>query len=181
MDIRVVTIADAPALLDIYTPYVTDTAITFEYKVPSLEDFSQRILTTLSKYPYLVAEKDGRIVGYAYAGAFKGRAAYGWSVETTVYVDAGYHGGGIGSALYAQLEALLKRQGFRNMYACITYPNVPSETFHERLGFRKIGHFSQCGYKFGTWRDMIWMEKLIGVHDGEVLPVVPFSALNLSE
>ncbi len=181
MNIRIATIADAPVLLAIYVPYVTDTAITFEYEVPPLREFSQRISATLSQYPYLVAEKDGRIVGYAYAGAFKGRAAYGWSVETTVYVDAGYHGGGVGSALYARLEALLRRQGFRNMYACIAYPNVPSEMFHEHLGFRKIGHFSQCGYKFGKWRDMIWMEKLIGEHDREASPIVPFPALSLPE
>ncbi len=181
IDIRVATVSDAPALLGIYAPYVADTAITFEYEVPSLGAFSQRIATTLDRYPYLVAETDGRVVGYAYAGAFKGRPAYDWSAEATVYVDTGCHGRGIGSALYRKLEALLKRQGVRNLYACITYPNIPSEAFHERLGFSTVGRFSQCGYKFGKWRDMIWMEKMIGEHDGEVSPIVPFPALEFSE
>lgn len=178
MHIRIATVADAPALLKIYTPYVMDTAITFEYEVPSLGEFRERIENTLLRYPYLVAEMDGEIVGYAYAGPFKGRAAYDWVVEATVYVDAKHHGEGGGSALYARLESVLRKQGIRNMYACVSCANLPSETFHEHLGFRTIGRFSQCGYKFKKWYDIIWMEKLIGAHTPEIEQVIPFSELS---
>lgn len=171
--------ADAAALLAIYTPYVEHTAITFEYEVPTLEEFAERIRQTKTKYPYLVAKQDGKVLGYAYAGQFHAREAYAWAVETSIYVDESCKHMGIGGTLYAALEEALKEQGFLNMNACIAYaPNEDeyltnnSVEFHAHLGYRMVGQFYQCGYKFGRWYDMVWMEKLIGEHGAN--PKKPF-------
>lgn len=171
MTIRTATPEDAAKILDIYAPYVIDTAITFEYDVPSLEDFRQRIVGTLAKYPYLVAEEGEEILGYAYAGVFKARAAYNHCVETSIYVKKEAHGHGIGKALYLELEKRLKAQGIINVNACISWIDTPDEhltqqspEFHAHLGYERCAHFHKCGYKFGRWYDMIWMEKMIGEH-----------------
>lgn len=173
MDIIIekVTTADAPELLRIYAPYVKNTAISFEYEVPSVEEVEGRIRSITRRYPYIKAIIDGKIVGYAYANEFKGRAAYDWSVETTIYIDQKYKQKGIGKALYISLENLLKTQGFLNMNACIAYIENPNEylsndstTFHTKMGFKKVAHFHDSGYKFNRWFDMIWMEKIIGEH-----------------
>ena len=163
--------ADAAALLEIYRPYVTDTAVTFEYDVPTAAEFAGRIEATLKRYPYLVLEEEGQILGYAYAGPFKERAAYDWAVETTVYLRVDARGRGYGRALYTALEDALRRQGILNAYACIAsidpedeYLTNASRRFHERMGYRLCGTFRQCGYKFGRWYDMIWMEKMLGEH-----------------
>ncbi len=171
MLIRSARTEDAAALRSIYAPYVEHTAITFEYETPSLDEFAQRIAETLKRYPYLVLEDGGAIQGYAYAGPFNHRAAYDWAVETTIYIRRDAHGKGYGKALYTALEEELKRRHFLNAYACIAYSGQEDETltrdsprFHERMGFALCGTFSQCGYKFGRWYDMIWMEKLLGDH-----------------
>ena len=170
--IRKATIDDAERLLEIYAYYVENTAITFECEVPSLEEFRHRIGGTLKKFPYLVLEEDGVIQGYAYAGAFVGRAAYDHSCETTIYLDHNSKGRGYGRALYEVLERTLKDRGILNLYACIGDPVVEdeyltrnSERFHQHLGFSKVGTFHKCGYKFSRWYNMIWMEKIIGEHD----------------
>ncbi|MBQ8536885.1 MAG: N-acetyltransferase [Clostridia bacterium] len=168
----------AGALLAIYGPYVTGTTVTFEYEVPTEAEFAQRIAGTLARYPYLVAMWDETPVGYAYAGVFKPRAAYDWSVEVSVYVREDMHGKGVGKALYQALEAILIRQGIRNANACITSPNPQSEAFHFAMGYRTVAHFSQCGFKHGHWHDMIWMEKHLQDHMGAPAPIVPFSQLN---
>ena len=159
---------DAEELLRIYAPYVTDTVITFEYEVPSLEEFRNRIHTIMKKYPYLVAEKDGEILGYAYAGVFKDRAAYDWAVETTIYIRRDRKRTGIGKQLYHALEEVLRAQNIYNLYACIGYPEVEDEyltrnsaRFHAHLGYRMVGEFYHCGYKFNRWYNMVWMEKLL--------------------
>ena len=174
MIIRTATANDAEAILNIYAYYVENTAITFEYDVPTLEEFTQRIENTLKKYPYLVAEKDGEILGYAYAGVFKDRAAYDWSAETTIYLKQDAVKCGIGRMLYEALEKEMKKRGFLNLYACIGYPidadeylTKNSAEFHAHLGFETVGEFHKCGYKFGRWYNMIWMEKIIGEHKGE--------------
>ena len=177
--IRTAREEDAGQLLEIYAPYVTDTAITFEYEVPTVDEFRHRIASTLKKYPYLVAEDDeGNLVGYAYASAFKERAAYDWSVETSIYVKQGEAGRGFGQLLHDALERALQQMGILNMYACISAPrgNDPYLTdnsiqFHHHLGYRLVGRFLQCGYKFGRWYDMVWMEKHIGEHTEKVEPV----------
>lgn len=180
--IRPATPADAKALLGIYGPYVEHTAITFEYDVPTEEEFARRIAATLERYPYLVAERAGEALGYAYAGAFHARAAYGWAAELTIYLAPQAKGRGLGRRLYAALEDALREMGVLNLYACIGYPQQEDEyltfgsaKFHARLGFEKIGHFHRCGCKFGRWYDMIWMEKIIGEHRAQQPPVKPWN------
>ena len=169
--IRSVSLNDAEALLNIYAYYVENTAITFEYDVPTLEEFKQRITNTLKKYPYLVVVKEGTILGYAYAGVFKNRAAYDWSAEMTIYLKYDAVKCGLGRMLYEALETEMKKRGFLNLYACIGYPIEEDEyltrnsaEFHAHLGYQTVGEFHKCGYKFGRWYNMIWMEKLIGEH-----------------
>lgn len=171
MEILPVTEEDAQALLSIYAPYVRDTAVSFEYEVPSVADFQDRIRRISSDYPYIKAVENGEILGYAYAGSFKSRRAYDWSVEVTVYVRQDSRRAGIGRRLYQVLEASLRRMGVLNMNACIAMPrgadahlNDDSCRFHEKMGFVPVGTFHNSGYKFQTWYDMIWMEKLIGQH-----------------
>ena len=169
--IRTATQADAQALLNIYAPYVEHTAITFEYAVPSIEELSSRIAHTLLKYPYLVAEENGRFLGYAYASPFHDRPAYDWAVETSIYVDQNIRHRGVGKKLHDALESALKKQGILNMNACIAYPPADDEyldknsvEFHSHMGYRLVGEFYKCGYKFHRWYNMVWMEKLIGEH-----------------
>ena len=159
---------DAKELLAVYAPYVTDTAVSFEYEVPSVEEFRERIVTISAKYPYLKAVKDGEIVGYAYAHTFLPRPAYQYSVETTIYLRKDVKRQGIGRELYTALEASLRSMNIMNMNACIAVTDTEDERltndsfrFHEKMGFRLIGTFHKSGYKFGTWYDMIWMEKLL--------------------
>ena len=175
--IRIARESDKEELLAIYAPYVKETAITFEYTVPTLEEFRERMTKTLMKYPYLVAVQETEILGYAYASEFKNRAAYDWAVETTIYVKQDSRKSGVGKKLYQALEEVLKQQHICNLYACIAYPNPGSIGFHERLGYQTIGHFSKCGYKFETWYDMIWMEKMISEHDLHPEPFKPITEL----
>ena len=182
--IRTAALPDAERLLEIYRPYVEETAITFEYDVPTIDEFRGRMTRVLEKYPYLVAERDGTIVGYAYAGPFVGRAAYDWSVETTIYLDRAVRRQGIGGRLYAALETALAAMGILNLNACIGYPEAEDEhltrnsvEFHAHLGYEWVGQFHNCGYKFGRWYHMVWMEKMLGEHPLQPDPVVPFSSV----
>ena len=179
--LRVATVSDAAELLKIYAPYVTDTAITFEYNVPTLEDFEGRIAHTLEKYPYFMAELNGEIVGYAYASAFHPRAAYGWAAETSIYVRRDMKRMGLGRTLYDALETALKAQGVLNLNACIACPDVGDEyltrnsiSFHAHLGYSMVGEFHNCGYKFGRWYNMVWMEKMLGAHVDDQPPIKRF-------
>lgn len=185
-DIRVrdALLSDAPTILNIYAYYVENTAITFEYELPSLHDFKARMTNIMEKYPYLVIEEDGVILGYAYAGAFIGRAAYDWSCELTIYLKEDSLKRGLGRKLYEALEKKLKAMGMLNLYACIGYPNTEnsyinknSAQFHAHLGFTQVGLFKKCGYKFGCWFDMIWMEKLIGQHEAKQPAVINYQDL----
>lgn len=186
--IRPATPDDAKELLDIYAPYVAKTAISFEYDVPGLEEFRARIADILKKYPYLVAECNGEILGYAYTHAFKERAAYDWSVETSIYLKEGKTKLGIGRKLYEALEKVSQAQNILNLNACIAYPEIEDEhltmnsvQFHEHLGYRMVGLFHNSGYKFGTWYHMVWMEKMIGEHVSVPLPVIPFPDLDIEK
>lgn len=171
MRIQPVKVEDAKELLSIYAPYVQNTAISFEYDVPSLDEFRDRIKRISSRYPYIKAMEDNVILGYAYATTFKSRQAYDWSVEVTVYVRQTERRKGIGRSLYEALEEALVRMGILNMNACIAVPKeadvhltMDSIYFHEKMGFQPVGTFHDSGYKFNTWYDMIWMEKMIGEH-----------------
>ena len=157
MVIRTATKEDAVSLLKIYSYYVENTAISFEYATPSLDEFSKRISSTLEKYPYLVLEENGLIRGYAYAGAFHSRAAYSHCCEVTIYLDRDSKGNGYGKVLYEALEKALKKMGILNLYACIAdsevedeYLTKNSECFHRHMGYTKVGDFHKCGYKFGA-------------------------------
>ena len=182
--IRKVQADDAAALLAIYAPYVKETAISFEYEVPTLDEFMQRMQKIQKMHPYLVAELDDRPVGYAYAGQFQAREAYAWDVEVTIYVDHGLRKSGIGRLLYETLERALSAQGILNVNACIAFPagecddeflTKNSVQFHEHMGYRMVGRFTQCGYKLNRWYDMVWMEKHLGAHTQNQPPAVPFS------
>lgn len=169
--IRDACISDAPRLLEIYSYYVQHTAISFEYTTPTQEEFCRRMRRIMSRYPYLVAEVDGTVQGYAYAGAFVGRAAYDWSCELTIYLARDARKMGLGRQLYTALEQRLAQMGVLNLYACIGWPEAEDEyltrnsaQFHEHLGFTLAGTFRRCGYKFGRWYDMVWMEKLLAPH-----------------
>lgn len=171
VQIRVARLTDAARLVEIYAPYVEKTAISFEYQVPSVNEFRNRMTETLKKYPYIVAERNHQIVGYAYVGPFKGRRAYDWAVENSIYVATDERHHGVGKQLYQALEKICQTMGILNLNACIGYPVKEDEyltrnsaEFHAHLGYRMVGQFHQCGYKFGRWYDMVWMEKIIGKH-----------------
>ena len=174
---------DAGRIREIYAYYVENTAITFEYEVPTLTEMQARIENTLRRYPYLVAEVGGTIQGYAYAGAFIGRAAYDWSCQLSVYLDRDARKCGLGGMLYRAMEERLKSMGITNLYACVAVPDEEdgylsrnSADFHAHLGFSAAGEFHKCGNKFGRWYNMLWMEKIIGTH-GECQPPVMFGGL----
>lgn len=182
--IRVASGKDAEQLLGIYAPYVEKTAITFEYETPDLLEFRGRMENTLKRYPYLVAEKDSEILGYAYTGAFVGRAAYQWAAETTIYIGESNRKQGLGRKLYEALEEVSKAQHILNLNACIgctetedAFLTNNSVRFHEHMGYRLVGEFYKCGYKFGRWYHMAWMEKIIGAHAAPPEPFIPFPQL----
>lgn len=180
MNIRLAEAADAPALLAIYAPYVTDTAITFEYEIPSIEEFTQRITAILKEYPYLVAESEqGELLGYAYAHAYKERAAYNWSVEVTVYLSEKAKGQGIGKKLYQALETELSKQNILILTACITGGNTHSIQFHEKLGYQQVGVFKKIGYKFEQWHDVYWLQKTIDQPTVPMKKMIPYRELNI--
>lgn len=170
--IRNAVIEDASRILEIYNYYVKNTAISFDYETPALDEWIARMVRTMSRYPYLVVEENGVIQGYAYAGPFVGRAAYDWSCEMTIYLDHNVQKRGVGRKLYETMEQELGKMGILNLYACIGYPDKDDEylttnsaDFHAHLGYARVGMFHKCGYKFGRWYHMIWMEKIIGKHE----------------
>ncbi|MCL2112844.1 MAG: N-acetyltransferase family protein [Streptococcaceae bacterium] len=170
MKFRLATTADATELLKIYKPYVEKTAITFEYEVPTVEDFAQRIEKTASIFPYLLATENDKIVGYAYAGRYRERAAYDWVVELSIYLDENERHHGTGTILYEKLLTALSLLNYQRAYACITYPNPASIAFHEKFGFETIGIFQKSGYKFGEWYGIQWMDLSLQ-KDEQVQPI----------
>lgn len=177
--IRLARPADYAAMYAIYRPYVLETAVSFETAEPGLDEFCRRIEKLTERYPCLLAEQEGRIVGYAYANTFNARAAYDWSAESTIYLDRDCRRRGIGRKLYAVLEKMLAAQGVCSLNACIGVPRAEKDpyltrdsvNFHERMGFRMVGQFDCCGNKFGRWYDMAWMEKHIAAHPDCPRPV----------
>jgi phosphinothricin acetyltransferase len=154
--LRLARESDAEGLLAIYAPYVRDTAISFETEPPSPEDFRGRIRTNLGVAPWLVCETDGEAIGYAYAGKFHARAAYQWTVETTVYVQREHLRRRVGQGLYSALLDGLRAQGFRTAVGIIALPNPSSVGLHERFGFRRAGVIEAVGFKHGRWHDVGW-------------------------
>lgn len=183
--IRVAAFGDAQKLLEIYAPYVRETAITFEYAVPTEEEFRGRIIRTLERYPYLVAEREGELWGYAYTGPFHSRAAYSWSAEISIYLREDRRGMGLGRRLYAAIEQISRAQNILNLNACIAFPEIEdgyltknSVQFHRHLGYAMVGEFHRCGYKFGNWYNMVWMEKLLDEHPAGPPSVIAFPELS---
>lgn len=182
--LRIATPDDAGELVRIYAPYVEKTAISFEYDVPSLADFRGRIEATLQRYPYIVAVENASIVGYAYTSAFHSRAAYARSAETSIYVREDTRGAGVGRRLYEAIERVSKAQNVLNLNACIGYAeeedeylNRNSVRFHARMGYSMAGITHQCGFKFGRWYGIAWMEKMIGAHSAQPAAFLPFPEL----
>jgi phosphinothricin acetyltransferase len=154
--IRLAAEADAEAVQAIYAPYVRDTAISFETEAPSVDEMRSRIRAVLAWAPWLVCERDGRVVAYAYGARFHARAAYQWAVEVTVYVDRAHQRVGIGRALYTALHDALGLQGFRAAVGIIALPNPASVGLHERLGFQRAALLPAIGFKHGRWHDVGW-------------------------
>jgi len=156
--IRQATPRDAAALLSVYRPYVEQTTITFEYEVPTVEEFARRIAQYSSFYPYLVWEEKGQILGYAYAHRHQERAAYQWNAELSIYLAPDARSRGIGTRLYGALIELLILQGIQNLYGCVTMPNIPSDALHRKMGFSRCCDWHHSGYKHGKWLDVAWYE-----------------------
>ncbi|MER0122649.1 N-acetyltransferase family protein [Streptococcus sp. ZJ93] len=159
MLIRTAQATDAAAIRAIYEPYVLKTAITFDLEVPSEEDFQRKIEQINERYPFLLAEYDGQVLGYAYASTYYDKAAYDWTAELTIYLDEEKRGSGLGSALYDALEKELTQRGFKNFVVCISLPNDASMAFHKKRGYEQVAHFKKVGYKFDTWHDIVWLQK----------------------
>ena len=155
---------DLPQILEIYGPYVLNTCYSFEYNVPTLEEFTQRFREITRQFPWLVWEENGLVLGYAYGSAPFSRDAYRWSAESSIYLAPEAQGKGIGRKLYAALEELLTAQGYHKTYAIITTANEPSLAFHKAVGFRFVASMPECGYKFGQLHGITWMEKILTFH-----------------
>jgi L-amino acid N-acyltransferase YncA len=157
--IRTATTADAAACVAIYGPLVESTAVSFETVVPTAEEFAARIQNSLSRWTWLIAEKDGRCIGYAYGHSHRERAAYQWSVEVTIYVDSRHRAQGVGRSLYGRLFTDLASLGYCNAYAGVTQPNEASMSLHRGVGFEYIGTFRSVGRKSDRWHDVAWFQR----------------------
>jgi phosphinothricin acetyltransferase len=169
--IRFAVEADVPAILDIYAPFVRDTAITFEYEVPSLPAFQERFQSVSTQYPWLVAATKTQVLGYAYATRFRERAAYQWCCECSVYIHPEARRQGLATQLYRGLFQELRRCGLINVYAVITLPNPESVALHEHMGFEAVGILRKSGFKHGNWHDVLLMELFLEKHPAN--PVSP--------
>lgn len=176
--IRLANPSDAVAMLAIYAPYIRHTSITFETWVPAVADFANRIRSYVEYWPWLVYEKEGQIVGYAYASRYREREAYQWSVECSVYVQDDHLRSGIGRKLYTALFSILKAQGFTTVYAVINLPNDQSVAFHESLGFHYFATYEKVGYKLGKWKDVGWWQLQLNAYSDEPPVPIKFSALD---
>jgi L-amino acid N-acyltransferase YncA len=159
--IRLATSEDAAAIAEIYAPYCTSTAVSFEVEAPSADEIAKRITATTAQYPWLVLEDEGVVAGYAYASRHRERAAYQWSVDVAVYVNRARHRRGVGRALYTTLFDLLRHQGYFKAYGGITLPNPSSVGLHEAVGFTLVGVYRGVGYKLGGWHDVAWFQKIL--------------------
>ena len=175
--LRIATPADIPAILNIYAPYVLSSTATFEYTVPTLEEFTLRFEAITAQYPWLVWEEDGSILGYAYASAPYTRAAYAWCAEPSIYLRPDARGRGIGTRLYAALEAILEKQGYHILYALVTAENGESIAFHEKFSYKKQAFFPDCGVKFGRWLGIFWMEKRLKTVEIPMDPPTPWLSI----
>ncbi|MEE8169968.1 MAG: arsinothricin resistance N-acetyltransferase ArsN1 family B [Phycisphaerae bacterium] len=175
--IRLAEDSDAEAIRAIYAPIVETTVISFEQQPPSRSDIAERLSKGLVDLPWLVYVCDGKVLGYAYAGRHRARAAYQWSVESSVYVHDGARRAGVARGLYRALFDVLRFQGFFNLFAGITLPNPASVGFHESVGFRPIGVYCCVGFKFGDWRDVGWWQLSLQDRPRAPTPPTPLSSI----
>jgi len=178
LSLRLATPADAAGILQIYAPYIQNTSFTFETEVPSEKAFAERISSYLVNWPWLVMEENGIVAGYAYASRYRERVAYQWSVECSVYVHDDFQQKGIAGKLYKTLFNILKKQGFRNVYAVINLPNEKSVAFHEKAGFSYFATYEQVGYKLGKWKNVGWWRLILNDFGDEPVAPVLFSELD---
>ena len=179
--IRPALSSDASSILDIYAPYILNTTVSFETEVPAIKDFTQRIMTNQESYPWLVYDSGGVIAGYAYASKHRDRAAYQWSVESSVYVNKGFEQQGIATKLYQTLFQILKYQGCRNLYAGITLPNEKSVNFHQKMGFNKIADYRNIGYKFNGWHTVSWYELQLNDYSDAPVPFMKWGQIESTD
>lgn len=163
---------DAPALLEIYRPYVEHTTISFETELPTVKVFEERIRSFSRAFPYLVAQTEDEILGYAYAHPFHERAAYNWAVESSIYVKEAARGNHVGQQLYQALLGLLEAQGVQNVCAVVTIPNEPSLAFHRHMGFHTGGILPNFGYKHNRWHSVAYLYRSLGTMADDPKPVV---------
>lgn len=178
--IRLATPEDAAGILAIYAPYIQNTSYTFETEVPSVQEFAERIRSYLVNWPWLVWEEEGKVAGYAYGARYRERVAYQWCTESSIYMHDDFQKAGIGRRLYTTLIEILKRQGFRNVYAVINLPNEKSVAFHEKSGFTHFATYEQVGYKLGKWKNVGWWRLVLNEFGDEPAAPVKFSALDKS-
>jgi L-amino acid N-acyltransferase YncA len=178
MAIRLADEKDADGILTIYIPYITNTSFTFETEVPTVKAFAERITSYFSNWPWLVCEVDGKIAGYAYGSRYRERTGYQWCVECSVYIHDDFQRRGIAKALYTALFEILKKQGYRNVYAVINLPNDRSVQLHENCGFKWFVTYEKVGYKLGKWKDVGWWQLIINDYSNEPSPPLKFSELN---
>lgn len=176
MAIRFAMPDDSPDILKIYAQYIA-TPITFECSVPTEHDFSERIAEISGFYPYIVCEEDNALIGYAYAHRHMEREAYQWNAELSVYLDPSFTSKGLGKKLYGILIDILKLQGIRTVYGCVTFPNVKSEALHKALGFQLLGTYHNTGFKNEKWHDVVWFEKAIAEYDSTPEPIISISRI----
>ncbi len=179
MQIRLATDKDAAAILEIYAPYIEHTSFTFETEVPSIAEFKLRIKKYLETRPWIVAEIDGNIAGYAYAGPYRERVAYQWCCESSIYIHYKYFKQKVAETLYKKLLEILQLQGYRNVYAVINLPNPASVTFHEKLGFKFFAKYPNVGYKLGQWKTVGWWN--YAMNEYNMNPVAPIALKNLKD
>jgi L-amino acid N-acyltransferase YncA len=175
--IRMATPADAEAILSIYAPYIDKTSVSFEYTVPTLPEFKSRMEEYLAFAPWLVATKEGRVLGYAYASKYRAREAYSWAIEVSVYLAEESKGRGLAAKLYDELFTTLIRCGYRQAFAVITLPNAASLSLHRKMGFEPIGVFKNVGFKFGAWHDVAWYRKELLSFEGSPSPIRHYKTL----
>ena len=176
--IRIIEPGDIEKVLEIYRPYIEDTVITFEYEVPSVLEFTNRVLSVVKEYPWLVCEVDGEVVGYAYASIYAMRTAFSWDCELSVYMDQEYRGRGMGRLLYEKVIKLVREQGYFNAYALIALPNEKSEKLHQSLSFTYEGRLKNIGYKLGNWVDLGYYVKRLQQEQVPSLPPISFEELD---
>jgi phosphinothricin acetyltransferase len=173
MMIRAIESQDVQACLEIYSPFITHSAVSFELDVPTLSEFQQRVSQITRKYPWLVAIENNEVLGYAYASNYRDRLAYQWNVEVSVYVHADQKQKKIGQTLYTELLRLLQLQGFCKAFAVIAIPNEASVKFHAHMGFKEFALYEKVGFKVGKWHDVLWMQYELNATANPIAPLAP--------